>query len=97
MASNNAYGPQIVTEGMVCCLDANAAKSYPGAGTSWHDLSGHGAATMVNSPVFESSPAIAVPVPTFSFDSTNDSWSLSSLTGNPVAMTGDITLFGWFQ
>ena len=42
MASNNAYGPQIVTEGLVCCLDANNPKSYPGAGTTWYDLSGHG-------------------------------------------------------
>ena len=42
MASNNAYGPQIVTEGLVCHLDANNAKSYPGAGTTWYDLSGHG-------------------------------------------------------
>ena len=42
MASNNAYGPQIVTDGLVCNLDANNTKSYPGAGTTWYDLSGHG-------------------------------------------------------
>ena len=42
MASNLSYGPQIVTEGLVCCLDANNPKSYPGAGTTWYDLSGHG-------------------------------------------------------
>ena len=42
MPSNNAYGPQIVTEGLVCCLDANNPKSYPGAGTTWYALSGHG-------------------------------------------------------
>jgi hypothetical protein len=40
MASNNAYGPQIVTDGLVLCLDANNAKSYPGAGRYWYDLSG---------------------------------------------------------
>lgn len=42
MASNLAYGPQIVTDDLVCCLDANNAKSYPGAGSTWYDLSGHG-------------------------------------------------------
>ena len=39
MASNNAYGPQIVTDGLVFCVDTNNAKSYPGAGTTWYDLS----------------------------------------------------------
>ena len=41
MASNLAYGPQIVTDSLVCCLDANNSKSYSG-GTTWYDLSGHG-------------------------------------------------------
>ena len=39
MASNLAYGPQIVTDGLVFCVDANNAKSYPGSGTTWYDLS----------------------------------------------------------
>jgi hypothetical protein len=39
MASNNAYGPQIVTEGLVLHLDAGNAKSYPGAGDVWYDIS----------------------------------------------------------
>ena len=38
MASNNAYGPQIVTDGLIVCLDANNTKSYPGAGTVWYNL-----------------------------------------------------------
>ena len=42
MASNNAYGPQIVTDGLALCLDANNTKSYPGAGSTWYDLSGEG-------------------------------------------------------
>ena len=53
MASNNAYGPQAVTEGLVLCLDANNAKSYPGVGTTWRDLSTKGNhATLVHLPVF---------------------------------------------
>ena len=42
MASNNAYGPQIVTDGLICCLDAHSAKSFPGAGTLWYNLAPNG-------------------------------------------------------
>jgi hypothetical protein len=53
MASNNAYGPQIVTEGLVCNLDTSNSKSYPGAGTTWYDLSTKGNnAALTNAPVF---------------------------------------------
>jgi hypothetical protein len=33
------YNPGIVTEGLVLALDAANAKSYPGSGTAWTDLS----------------------------------------------------------
>jgi len=33
------YGPQIVTRGLVLCLDAASTKSYPGSGTTWYDVS----------------------------------------------------------
>jgi hypothetical protein len=33
------YGPKIVTDGLVLCLDAANRKSYPGSGTTWFDLS----------------------------------------------------------
>jgi len=36
-----AYSPLIVTDGLVMCLDAANKKSYPGAGTTWYDLSGN--------------------------------------------------------
>ena len=32
------YGPQIVTRGLVLCLDASSTKSYPGSGTTWYDV-----------------------------------------------------------
>tara|TARA_R100001230_G_C5621041_1_gene130526 strand:- start:34 stop:816 length:783 start_codon:yes stop_codon:yes gene_type:complete len=38
MASNIAYGPQIKTDGLIVCLDANNTKSYPGSGTVWYNL-----------------------------------------------------------
>lgn len=37
-----ANGPRIVTDGLALHLDAGNAKSYPGSGTSWYDLSGNG-------------------------------------------------------
>ena len=36
------YGPKIVTDGLVLCLDAADKVSYPGSGTTWTDLSGNG-------------------------------------------------------
>jgi hypothetical protein len=30
-------GPEIVTDGLVLCLDAANRKSYPGSGTTWTD------------------------------------------------------------
>ena len=47
MAPN--YGPKIVTNGLVLCLDAANRKSYPGSGTTWKDLSKNGNdGTLVN-------------------------------------------------
>ena len=37
----NQYGPKIITDGLVCCLDAGNSKSYPGTGSTWYDISGN--------------------------------------------------------
>lgn len=42
------YSPKIVTDGLVFCLDAANARSYPGTGTSWIDLVGIKYGTMTN-------------------------------------------------
>jgi hypothetical protein len=34
-----SYNPRIVTDGLVFCVDAANKRSYPGAGTTWYDLS----------------------------------------------------------
>jgi len=42
-------GPEINEDGLVLALDAGNAKSYPGSGTSWSDVSGEGNnGTLVN-------------------------------------------------
>lgn len=46
-------GPEISESGLLLSLDAANAKSYPGYGTTWTDLSGNGLnATINNSPTF---------------------------------------------
>jgi hypothetical protein len=35
------YNTSIITNGLITCLDAANAKSYPGSGTTWYDLSGN--------------------------------------------------------
>ena len=49
-----ANGPRIVTDGLVCCLDAANRKSYAGSGSAWNDLSGNNNhATLVASPTYD--------------------------------------------
>lgn len=62
------YNPQIVTDGLVLCLDAANKDSYPGTGTTWYDISGNERhATLVNGPTFTNLKGGS-----FSFDGTND-------------------------
>jgi hypothetical protein len=48
-----AYSPLVVTDGLVMYLDAGNTKSYPGAGTTWTDISRNGNnGILQNGPVF---------------------------------------------
>ena len=50
----NQYGPRIVTDNLVLCLDASDKNSYSGSGPTWYDLSGNNYnATIYNSPNFQ--------------------------------------------
>lgn len=42
------YGPSIVTNGLICCLDAGNYFSYTGAGSTWVDISGLNASGVRN-------------------------------------------------
>ena len=47
--------PPIVTNGLLCNLDAGNRLSYPGSGTTWTDLSGNqNSGSLVSSPAFSS-------------------------------------------
>ena len=61
-------GPDIIEDGLVLCLDAANARSYPGTGTAWNDLSGNGNnGTLTNGPAFSSANEGSIV-----FDGTND-------------------------
>lgn len=92
-----ANGPRIVTDGLIMYLDAANRKSYPGSGTTWHDLSGNN-----NNGTFGASTA----APTFSgdnggcldFDGSNDYIDL----GNPTSLsslggTSNISVSSWVK
>jgi len=92
------YNPRIVTNGLVLALDAANAKSYPGSGTAWTDLSGRGNnATMYGSVPFETDV-----VPCFNFATATGASSAASTLGftfasNMVQTTGDFTFSSRFQ
>jgi hypothetical protein len=66
------YSPKIVTDGLVLYLDAANAKSYPGSGTTWNDLSrGGNNGTLINGPTFNSANGGSIV-----FDGTNDTVNL---------------------
>jgi len=48
-------GPKIVEDGLVFCVDAANPRSYPGAGTTWTDLTANkNNGTLTNGPTFNS-------------------------------------------
>lgn len=71
---SNKYGPRIVTDGLVLCLDAADRNSYTGSGTTWTDLSGNGYnGSLTNGPTFNSDNGGSLV-----FDGSNDYISLTS-------------------
>ena len=66
-----AHGnPNIVTDGLVLCLDAGDKNSYPGSGTTWYDLSGNNDTT-INGSTYNSGGY-------FVLDGTNDYFEVTS-------------------
>jgi hypothetical protein len=84
------YGPRIVSNGLVLCLDAANKRSYPGTGTTWTDLSSNNNNfTLVNGPTFSASNMGSIV-----FDGTNDYLLINSLVWNYNA---DFTIQFWFN
>ena len=81
------YNSRIVTDGLVLCLDAGDKMSYPGAGTTWTDLSkNRNNGTLTNGPTFDSANGGSIV-----FDGTND--SVRSIDFD----VDYISIFAWFK
>jgi hypothetical protein len=79
-------GPEVVTDGLVLCLDAGNSRSYPGSGTAWTDLSGMGnVGTLTNGPTYSSANGGGIV-----FDGTNDYVSFSSNPPAPSFITFEV-------
>ena len=90
-----SYNPRIVTDGFVFCVDAANKRSYPGAGTTWTDLT-----TNKNNGTFQnmtSSSFNADNAGSLTFDGSNDYIDCGPTNGiignNPAA----ISLSAWFK
>jgi len=85
-------GPDIVTSGLVLCLDAANSKSYPGSGTIWSDLSGNGYnGILTNGPTYNSSNGGIIV-----FDGTNDYCDIGNRSALSMG-TGDFTFDFWVK
>lgn len=79
----NNYGPRIVTDGLVLCLDAVNSKSYPGSGTVWTDLSRNSnSGTLINGPTFNTANGGGIVL-----DGTDDYIELTNFADNLPIMT----------
>ena len=86
-----AHSPKIITDGLVLALDAGNAKSYPGSGTTWSDLSGNGNnGTLTNGPTYSSSNGGSL-----SFDGVDD--YINGVHNAQTNITGNITIECWFR
>ena len=61
-------GPKIVEDGLVFCVDAANPRSYPGAGTTWTDLTANkDNGSLINTPTFDDTD-----IKNFTFNGTNE-------------------------
>jgi hypothetical protein len=78
MAGRIAYYGNIVTNGLVLCLDAAKRDSYPGVGTAWNDISGfRNNGVLTNGPTFNSDNGGSIV-----FDGVNDYVVFPTITNN---------------
>jgi len=80
----SSISPDIVTDGLVVCLDAADKKSYSGSGTTWYDRSGEdNDGTLENDPTFSTAAGGCI-----DFDGVDDTADCGSVTPD----TGDFTI-----
>lgn len=84
------HSPRIVTDGLVFCVDAANARSYPGTGTTWTDLKGGNIGALTNGPTFDGDNGGSIAV-----DGTNDYVSFSNSSN--LSPTDEITISVWYN
>ena len=83
------YGPRIVSNGLVLCLDAANKNSYRGTGTTWTDLSGNNNnGTLTNGPTFSAGNQGSIV-----FDGVDDYVGCGN--NSSINLTSYITLSAW--
>ena len=88
---SNNYGPKIVTDGLVLCLDAADRNSYPGSGSTWYDLSGNGKnGTMVGATFNSGNNG------NFNFDGDNDYINIATFVATLNTLTYSSECY-WFK
>lgn len=84
-------GPEVVTDGLVLCLDGGNSRSYPGSGTVMTDLSSFANnGTLTNGPGYTASNGGAIVL-----DGTNDEIALPQTTAFNFGL-GDFAVEIWF-
>lgn len=87
-----SYGKSIVTEGLVLHVDAANAKSYPGSGTTWSDLTGVHQGSINNGATYSSDNGGAIV-----FDGTDDEVDFgNNIPATNFEYTDDFSLESWF-
>lgn len=85
----NNYGPRIVTNGLIACLDAANTKSYPSSGTLWTNLMRSGNnGSLTNGPTFNSENGGSIV-----FDGVDDFVECGNFADN----LGEMTVSAWFR
>ena len=88
-----SHSPRIVTDGLVLCLDAANKRSYPGAGTTWTDLTANkNNGTLINSPGFSSANGGSIV-----FDGINDYANLGTASSLFPGPSITASLFCWIK
>ena len=85
-----SHSPNIVTDGLVLCLDAANRRSYPGGGTAWNNLIKNNISVSLSSPNFTSSNGGA-----FNFNGSSDYATITNITNYMSSYPG--TLSVWFS
>ena len=87
------YNLNIITDGLVLCLDAANKKSYSGSGTTWTDRSGNGNnGTLVNGPTFDSGNGGSI-----YFDGVDDDCNIESSAVSIVQGQTNFTIGVWVK